>query len=221
MAKNRNTYEIVVYFSDEEGEGYIADPMTVDIHDYINITKESGMNRARSTANKKAALEEHLKKIGMTLEEFEALEKRTHIAFAYNDEGKIIIPRNNVQAFMVATTSELRAASKPCKEDQVRARIRMSSWVTEKEQEDGVFERFAVVTSGTGAVLSNQRALRRNKLICGFEARGTMSLDPSYVDPKTLKEAIEWGGENVGIGACRKMGYGRFELRKFEKITPS
>ena len=81
-----------------------------------------------------------------------------------------------------------------------------------------MYERYATVTSGTGAKLSNQRALRKSDYICDFEATGSVSINPDYVNPETLHKAIVWGGENVGIGASRKMGWGRFEVREFVKM---
>jgi len=35
------------------------------------------------------------------------------------------------------------------------------------------------------------------------------------VRPETLKKALEWAGEWVGIGASRKMGFGRFTITEF------
>ena len=53
---------------DEEVEcGYIAEPYWPEMYEYINITKESGMNRARSAANRRKALEEHLRANGSLL----------------------------------------------------------------------------------------------------------------------------------------------------------
>jgi hypothetical protein len=35
------------------------------------------------------------------------------------------------------------------------------------------------------------------------------------VRPDVLQKALEWGGRTIGIGASRKMGWGRFSLVGF------
>ena len=99
----------------------------------------------------------------------------------------------------------------------MRSRFVVTPWTTGKTQEDGVFERFATVASGTGQKLSNQRGLRVSKYIENFVAEGKVSFEADYVDAKTFRAALEWGGAFVGIGASRKMGSGRFKLASFEQ----
>jgi hypothetical protein len=210
----KQLYRIEVAFPEGPECGYVGHPYTPDMYRYIEITKLSGMNRARSTANRRKALEEHLNQIGMTLADFEELERRSKIAFTYED-GFIVIPAHHVQSFLVATCDEIRSASRPSPPEQVRSRIRVTGWRTDKTEPDGNWERFALVATGTGAKLSNQRAFRTNAYITGFKARGEMSINADFVDPKTLEAAIRWGGENVGVGASRKMGWGRFSLEAF------
>lgn len=198
--------------------GYVAEPFRPEMSEYINVTKESGMNRARSTANRRKALEEHLISIGRDLAWFEALERRAKEPYDFDADGFIIIPRRNVAAFLVATCDTLRSASRPCPPDQVRSRIGFTPLTTDKRQGDGVYSRFATVTAGTGAKLSNQRALRESHYITDFTAVGTLTFSPEFVDPDTLRKAIEWGGRHVGMGAARKMGWGRFGLVGFDVL---
>ena len=82
----------------------------------------------------------------------------------------------------------------------------------------GVAAVIAMVTLGTGQKASNQRGLRESPYIADFTATGTIGVDEGFVDPKAVKEAIAWGGQFVGIGASRKMGWGRFELRAFKNL---
>lgn len=209
------TYALTTYFP----RGYIADPYWPARAHLIDIQKNSGVNRARSSANRRKALEEYLTGVGMTLAEYERLESRASEPFYRDDGGLIILPENQVLSFLVATCDEARAATRPCAPEQVRSRFVVSSWHTGKQAADGVWERFATVSTGTGAKLSNQRGLRRSEYIADFEASGTISFDAEFVDPKTLRKALEFGGNFVGIGASRKMGWGRFELRKFERVA--
>lgn len=194
---------------------YIEHPYWPEMAEFINITKESGMNRAKSSANRRKALEEHLKSKGMTVADFDKLKELAERPFHFAN-GKIIIPADKILSFLVATCDEARAAQKPCPPEQVRSRFRATDFETTKEKSDGTWSRFATVTSGTGAKLSNQRGLRNNEYIENFDATGSLTFDPSFVKPDVLKNAISWGGQMVGIGASRKMGKGRFDLTHFE-----
>lgn len=203
------TFDLSVQFTTP---GYIAHPYWPEMDRLINIQKQSGINRARSSANRRKALEEYIKTAGMTLAEYDALVVAANRPFHTNASGAVIIPADKVLSFIVAATDEARAASKPCPPEQVRSRIRATDWTTEKTAPDGVWERYAVVSSGTGAKLSNQRGLRRSAFVKEFTASGSVRIDPEFVRPEVLKRLIEWGGETVGIGAARKMGWGRFTL---------
>jgi hypothetical protein len=208
------TMTISTYFE----RGYIADPYWPARARLIDIQKQSGLNRARSAANRRKALEEWLNANSMTLADYEALEAKSNEPFYRDGQGNIVIPENQILSFLVATCDEARSATRPCDPNQVRSRFIAGAWSTGKTKADGVWERFATVSAGTGQKLSNQRGLRRSEYIEKFEAQGSISFDPDYVDPKTLERALAWGGQFVGIGASRKMGWGRFELRSFVEI---
>jgi len=201
---------------------YIAHPYWPEMERLVTIQKESGMNRARSSANRRKALEEYLKANQMTLANYEALEAAAQRPWHVRGEH-IIIPNESVEAMLVATCDTIRAANRPCPPEMVRTVLRASSWETDASPEQGkLWERYAVVTSGTGAKLSNQRGLRRNWYVGGEPptgeptakviATGTLAPNPEMVKPAILRQALEWAGEWVGIGASRKMGWGRFEL---------
>lgn len=210
-------------------KGYIASPYWPELERLINIQKESGMKRARSSANARAALEQHIKAIGMTLSEYEALEYRAKRPFytisptpspspspTPTPSPTIIIPEHHIYGMLVASADTIRAAGRACPPDQVRTRIHASDFVTDRTAPDGLWERFVTVTSGTGAKLSNQRALRQDYYISNFTAIGTLSIDPDFVKPDVLISMLEFAGRNVGIGASRKMGWGRFEVASCE-----
>lgn len=195
---------------------YVADPYWPEQFQLIEITKQSGMNRSRASQNRRKALEEHLRLKNMTLADFERLEQLAKRPFHMNGEGRIIIPADKFLSFLVATCDEARSAQRPCQKEQVRSRFVASDFVTDKTEPDGVWARFATVTAGAGNKLSNQRGLRENAYIAGFDATGTLIFDPQFVDAETLRNALAWGGQFVGIGASRKMGKGRFDLARFD-----
>ena len=201
-------------FDIEATSPYIGNPYWAEMFSVIEITKNSGLNRARSTANRRKALEEYLRSIDMTLDQYHELEKQAHRPFHMNGTH-IVIPTERIMAFLVATNSEARAAMKACQPEQVRSRFVASDWITDKTKPDGVWSRFCTVTAGTGNKLSNQRALREDAFIENYTTSGWLEYDPEFVNTKTLQNALVWGGEFVGIGAARKMGKGRFRVTRF------
>jgi hypothetical protein len=213
----QQTASLLLYFK----RGYIAHPYWPAMDKLVNIQKNSGMNRAKSTANRRKALEEYLRGVGMTLADYEKLEVAAKEPFYRDESGEIIIPELHVMSFLVATCSETRAANRPCDPNQVRSRFVVTPWPTGKHNADGDYERFALVTGGSGQKLSNQRGFRSNPFIADFETRGTISFDQDFVDPATLKRALDHGGMFVGIGACRRMGWGRFVVREFVLSVPT
>lgn len=191
---------------------YIAHPYWPEMYEVIEITKKSGMNRAKSDANRRKALEEYLRANNMTLRDFEELEACSRRPFHLDDAGRIVIPPESVMAFLVAANDTARAATRACPPDQVWSRIRATPFVTDRTGPDGVWRRFATVNLGTGARASNQRGLRENHFIENFTALGQLSFDEQTVDPEALRNLIAWGGQFVGLGSSRKMGKGRFEI---------
>jgi len=195
--------------------GYIADPYWPQRAQLIDIQKQSGMNRAKSDANRAKALEEFLRRNAMSLEDYKRIEAEASRAFYTNPAGEIIIPELHVYGMLVASNDEARAATRCCDPEQVRSRFEVTPWSTGRTVEDGAWERFAQVSAGTGQKLSNQRGFRRSLFISNFIAHGTIKFAPEYVKPDALRTLLEFGGQNVGIGASRKMGWGRFILQSF------
>jgi hypothetical protein len=210
--KKLKTVKVVIEFN---GKGYIADPYWPARAKLIDIQKGSGLNRAKSDAARRKSLDEYLQRTGMTLAQYQQLEADASAPFYKNAKGKIIIPPEQFLSFLVATCDTVRSAQKPCSPEQVRSRFDASEFTTDKDAADGIWERFALVASGTGQKLSNQRGLRKSEYIRDFEAKGTLTFDENFVDAKTLHNALILGGQDVGIGASRKMGYGRFTVKSF------
>lgn len=205
------TYNVSLSFTSP----YVAHPYWPEMYEVIEITKKSGMNRAKSDANRRKALEEYLRANGMTLADYQQLEELSRRPFHTDSAGQIIVPRDSIMAFLVAANDTARAAFRACPPDQVWTRITASDFTTGKDKPDGVWRRFGTVNLGTGAKASNQRGLRENAFIENFTATGTIAFDEETVDPASLENLIRWGGQFVGIGASRKMGKGRFDLADF------
>lgn len=193
-------------------ENYIAAPYWPEMERLININKESGMSRARSAETRRKTLDSYLAAAGMTRQDYEDLQRLAARPFHVDGDGQIIVPELHVMSMIVATCDRIGSRARPCQPDMARAVISPSPWTTAKTEPDGTWERFAVVSSGTGVRLSNQRALRTNPYIQDASAEGTITVDTSAVRPEVLWKALQWAGTYVGIGAARNMGWGRFRL---------
>jgi hypothetical protein len=207
------------------GKGYIAHPYWPALERYINITKESGISRARTEPNRAKALNEYLTKVGMTVAEFERLKIAASKPFCTvadvqqfcevdgHDPNEIVIPINQIYGCLVQASDEARAATRIAKKEQIRTVLEINQPLfTGKSAADGVWERFAVVTAGTGNKLSNQRALRSNRYIAGFDVQLSIDFDSHFVDAKGLHDFVTYAGREIGIGASRKLGWGRFSV---------
>lgn len=198
-------------------DSYIGHPYWPEREQVINITKQSGMSRARSDENRQKALNNFLKEHGLTPADFERLQEVADRPFHLDDDGLIIVPELHVISMIVAACDQARSAQRPIQPDQVRSSIMVTPWATGKKEPDAVWERFAVVTTGTGQKLSNQRALRINPFIENTMATGEVALN-QLVSPDKFRKLLEYAGTDVGIGASRPMGFGRFQVVSMDKI---
>lgn len=192
--------------------GYIASPYWPEMYRLIEIQKTSGMNRARSEKKRRECLETTLTEMGMTLADYEKLSRLAHRPFHRNgggDDGEIIIPADRILSCMVNASD--RAPSK-LRIESIRSALVATDFRTGKTEPDGVWERFAVVNSGTSAKLSNQRGFRSDSYIEDFTATGEIDVDPGMVKPDSVLALMAYAGKYVGIGASRKMGWGRFTI---------
>lgn len=190
---------------------YIANPYWPEREKLINIAKDSGLSHKRTPETRRKALDSYLAAQGMSLDDYEELQRLASRPF-YTHDGRIIVPELHVMSMIVATCDTIGSRDRPCAPELARTLIRPSLWQTGKTAADGTWERYAVVSSGTGAKLSNQRALRSDPFIEDADATGTIGFDQAAIRPEVLWKALTWAGTNVGIGAGRKMGWGRFTI---------
>jgi len=201
-------------------KGYIADPYWPEREKLINIQKESGVNRARSQDKREKALSAYLESKHLTLEHYAELEERANRPFYTNGDG-IVIPAHHIYGFLAMACDQAAAAIRLVKAEAVRSILECQDWSTGKTEPDGAWDHFVVVKSAVGK-LSNQRSLRTNLYIEDFTATGQMRLLIGGEDEKLakrLEDLLRWAGRDIGIGACRKMGWGRFDLAEFARLS--
>jgi hypothetical protein len=206
----RQTIDISLSFE----KGYIADPYFPAREQLINLQKISGMNRAKSEDKRQQALKDYLQRQGISQEEYLEIEKAAKEPW-YRSEGGIIIPSHQLYGCLIESCRNASATLKPCDPDNLRHVLDVSDLATGKGTHDGIFQRLVMPKSGTGQPLSNQRALRENPFIADFTATGTLAFFPEDLrgEGNTLYDFICWAGQRIGVGASRKMGYGRFQVQ--------
>ena len=197
-------------------DSYIAHPYWPETSRLVDITKESGMNRARTEANKEKALRNYLEPKGLTTEDFHELERLAARPFYKdgNDEW-IVIPKHQIYGCLTAAADSAGSALRVVKSDNLRSLLKMTDWVTNRKEQDNVFGRFVLLKSGTGQTLSNQRKWTENPYIENFEARGSIQIDLNQVKVDKLRDFMEYAGREHGVGASRKMDYGRYSVTAF------
>ncbi len=189
--------------------GYIANPYWPEMYRLIEIQKISGMNRCRSDKKKREALEAHLRELSMELADYDALVVAAKRPFHTNGDGSIIISGESFASCLANANQE---APSKLRIANLRGALRFEDLGTGKSAPDGKWERFVVVKSGTGKTLSNQRGFRSNEYVENFTASGTIEHDETQVRPQDILKLLEYAGRNIGIGASRKMGWGRFTV---------
>lgn len=186
-------------------KGYIANPYWPAMEKIINIRKQSGVDRARSETKRTQALNAWLEKNSMTPDDYKALEAAAARPFYTKDDGEIIVPAHHLHGFIAATAAMAPAAVRLARAEQIRTLLECGDLRTGKHKADGTYERFV------RNPLTNQRRLQANDYIADFKATGELRL----VNDDMVKQARDFfvfGGREVGVGACRKMGWGRFEV---------
>lgn len=200
-------------------KGYIADPYWPEREELINIQKASGVNRLRGEDRRAKALSDYLAAKHMTMDDYRRLEELAESPF-YTQEAteEIIVPRHQVHGCFAQGGSQCSSSLRIARAEQIRTILESSDWLTGKSQQDGVWRRFVVVKSGSGKSLTNQRALRANPFIAGFDATGILTFAGDAAQLPRLRDFLVWAGREVGVGASRGMGWGRFTVLELEAV---
>lgn len=186
-------------------KGYIANPYWPAMEKIITIRKQSGVDRARSETKRTQALSAWLEKNSLTLDDYRALEKEAARPFYTDLNNAILIPAHHLHGFIAATATLAPAAVRLARAEQIRTLLECSDFSTGKDKADGIYERFV------RNPLTNQRRLQTNEYISEFKASGQIRLVNDDLE-KQAKDFFVFGGREVGVGSCRKMGWGRFEV---------
>jgi hypothetical protein len=204
---------------------YIADPYMPETAQLIDIQKSSGMNRARSEAKRTLALSEYLKRQGITAEEYRDLEVLAKRPWYRQDmahyTGPIVVPAHQLYGCLIQAADSLNKSQRPCTPDNLRHLLRLTDFPTDRQKEDGIYNRLVMPKNGAGQPLSNQRSLRSDPFISDFKAKGTVSfIREQILNADELPDFLAYAGVTIGVGAARKMACGRFEVETWDVGIP-
>lgn len=201
-------------------QSYIAHPYWPARNTCIDVEKKSGVNRQKSEDKRVAALKAQCSKMGMSYEEYLALKAAAAEQWyrkPQNPQGTIYIPRHQLAGAMVQTIATAPKALRGAfNKDTFRAQVQLGDFFTERTCADGVFARFVKLET------SNQRSWQENEFLGvyldtgkPFTAEGVISVDDSrHVD--TVNALLLAALETVGVGAARKMGFGRGQITAWD-----
>ena len=196
-------------------DSYLAHPYWPERERVITIQKVSGMNRQKSDDKRQAALMTQCDREGISLVEYRELEKLAARPWyrVDNDDPttEIVIPRHQVAGCLVETvgksTKNLRG---PFTKDSFRHQVQLTDLSTGKMQCDGLFDRYVRLET------SNMRSRQVNEVINDFVASGTLTIAP-HLKVSDLRRLFAHAFAETGVGAARKMGYGRGTLITLEE----
>lgn len=187
----------------------IYQPYTDARAEVITIRKTCGVDRARSETKRKLCLEQGLAKEGMTMADWEALNKEADTLWKEVD-GKPSIPRHWISGMLVAAISTLpKSARYGLTPENLRIHCRiLGNWLVTSQTEVENFTR-AIRNEA-----SNQRRLQTDRVFEDVTLEGQISIIPP--DDATPEDVItnyrrifDYALRNNGLGGARKMGYGR------------
>ena len=196
-------------------ESYIAHPYWPEREQVIQIQLHSGVNRLKNEDKKKAAMKAECEKRGLTLADYDKLvllaDRRWYRVDNEDLKSPILIPRHQLAGCLVETISRTpKAVCGPYETDSFRHHVRLSDFLTEKTDADKQFDRYVKLEG------SNKRDHQVSPVICDFLATGTLSVaDDTKLPP--LRRLFDYAFSEVGVGASRKMGYGRGEVEEFNE----
>ena len=198
---------------------YIAHPFWPARNRVIEIEKKSGVNRQKSEEKRQAALKAECERQGFTLAQYEQFKRDAAEQWYRKPQaptGKIMIPRHQIAGGLVqAIGGAPKALRGPFDRDNFRALVQIGDFETELTAASGVFGRFVKLDG------SNQRSWQENEYIGRyldngdqFDACGVITCPDKQIE--TVKSLLTAVVETVGIGAARKMGFGRGVVMSWE-----
>lgn len=192
-------------------KGYIGEPYWPEREKIITIRKVSGVDRARSEDRRQKTLRAYLDTHGMTMDDYRTLEMRAARPFHTREASdEIVVAAAHLNGLMAQAASLAPSAVRLARAEQIRTILEWEDLATGKDKADGLFERFI------RNPLTNQRRLQSSAYVSDVTAHGVLRLlgEPELA-PKA-RDFVAWAGREIGVGAARKLGWGRFEIVEWQ-----
>lgn len=184
-------------------KGFLSEPYWPEREKVISIRKQSGVDRARTDEKRKAALAQGLAAAGLTMEDYLALEAAAARPFRLAPDGTIVIPAHALDGMMAHAAQVSPAAGRLARAENIRVVATWDDLRTDKTKADGVYSRFI------RNPITNQRRYQESPYIEDVTATGTFRLMHDDLERKA-RLFVEYAGREIGVGAARKLGWGRF-----------
>ena len=193
---------------------YIAHPFWPARNAVIEIEKKSGVNRQKSEEKRVASLKAECARQAISYERYLELKKEAAEQWYRRPDRRIYIPRHQIAGALVQTIGTAPKALRGMfDKNNFRALVQIGDMETQIIEPSGVFGRFVKLEG------SNQRSYQENEYIGQylekgepFTAEGEVTMDDDkQID--TVKSLFRVAVEQIGIGAARKMGFGRGTVR--------
>lgn len=196
---------------------YIAHPYWPAKNRVIEIQKKSGYNRLKNEDKRLVAIKTECENQGCTYDQYLALIETAKAQWYTNSEGLIMIPRHQIAGSLVETIGRApKALRGEFDKENFRALVQVGDFVTDRTEGSGLFARFVKLET------SNQRSWQENEFLgqyleAGepFAAEGTIAFGGSPKTEQTIRALFTKAVEDTGIGAARKMGFGRGAIVKW------
>jgi len=201
---------------------YIAHPYWPARDLVIDIEKKAGAARQRSEEKRIAAIKAECARHGITYDDYLRLKKEAEEQWYRDKSGNIIIPRHQIAGALVQTIEQSpKAVRGPFTADNFRALVQISDFNTGLKNAAGKFVRFVKLEG------SNQRSLQENEFIGQyldqgepFDAAGCVAISDERLE-KYLSGLFNTMITTIGVGAARKMGFGRGIVKLWEPEKPT
>lgn len=199
---------------------YIAHPFWPETNACIEIEKKSGVNRQKSEEKRIQALKAECDKQGVTYERYLEMKQLSKRPFYRSEDSRIYLPMHQISGALVQTIGGApKALRGPFTKDNFRALVQIGHFQTEVTEATGIFSRFVKLEN------TNQRSWQENPYIGQYLDKGEPFLAEGDIcivngDDKleqTVKSLFVHTFKEIGLGASRKMGFGRGEIVEWKR----
>ena len=200
---------------------YIAHPFWPVTSACINIEKKSGVNRQRTEEKRVAALKAECQKQDITYDRYLEMKEEAKEQFYRREPGgEIVIPRHQLAGAFVQTIGQSpKALRGPYTKDNFRSQVDIGDFATGLTVASGTFLRLVKLDT------SHQRPWQENAFIGQYLDKGEPFIAKGKLDVhdarqvKVVEALLKVVVGDVGVGASRKMGFGRGKILVFKPVA--